>query len=113
MKKTFAIVLLGVAVLLLGALVWLRAGSGPAQVDEGRAATLALDFYSQQHAPVDSLSNVRVVSEKLTTGSLGRAVWEVQVAGGVTEPGSSFTYESAMILDVDVGSGSVTIFAQG
>jgi hypothetical protein len=116
MKKTPAIACLSAAVVVLGALAWLRLGSnGPSQpvIDEGRAATLALDFYAQQRSPADSLSSVRIVSEKQITGSSGRAVWEVQISGGVTEPGSSFTYESAMILDVDVSSGSVTIVAQG
>jgi len=114
MKKMLLIALLCAAALLLGALAWLKPGSlETSQVDEGRAGTLALDFYSQHHAPADSLSNVRVVSEKQTTGSSGHTVWEVQVAGGVTEPGSSFTYESAMVLDVDASTGTVTLVAAG
>ena len=114
MRRTILVALLGMAVLLLGALAWLKPGSlEPSQVDAGRAGTLALDFYSQHHAPSDSLSNVRVVSEKQTTGSSGQAAWEVQVAGGVTQPGSSFTYESAMVLDVDASTGTVTLVAAG
>ena len=114
MKKNVAVVLLCAVVLLLGALAWLKPVSlEPSQVDEGRAGTLALDYYSQHHAPADSLSNVRVVSEKQTTGSSGRSVWEVQVAGGVTEPGSSFTYESAMVLDVDASTGTIRLVAAG
>ena len=116
MKRTLAIALIGAAVVLLGALAWLKPAShGPSQpvIDQGRAGTLALDFYGQQHAPADSLSSVRIISEKQVTGSSGRAAWEVQITGGVTEPGSTFTYESAMILDVDVMTGTVTIEAQG
>lgn len=116
MNKRLAIGLLCAAVVVLGALAWLNLGSnGPSQVpvDEGRAGTLALDFYAQRHAPADSLSNVRVVSEKQTTGSSGRALWEVRIDGGVTEPGSTITYGSSMILDVDVSTGTVTLVAAG
>jgi hypothetical protein len=115
-KKTVLLTLVCAGVLLLGTLAWLRlGGDAPARVliDEGRAGALALDFFSRQHAPADSLSNVRIVSEKQTTESSGRTVWEVQVSGGVTEPGSGFTYESAMVLDVDVRSGSVSLVARG
>lgn len=116
MRKTLAIAVLCAAVVVLGALAWLNLGSnGPSQlpVDEGRAGTLGLDFYVQHHAPADSLSNVRVVTERQTTESSGRPVWEVRVDGGVTEPGSTITYGSSMILDVDVSTGTVTLVAAG
>lgn len=116
MKKTVPVALLCATVLLLGALAWLRIGSvGPSELlaDEARAGTLALDFYSQHHAPADSLSNVRLVSEKRITGSSDRAVWEIRIDGGVTEPGSTITYLSTMVLDADVNSGVVTLVAAG
>lgn len=73
MKKTLAPILCA-ALVVLSVLAWLRlSSSGPSQpqIDEGRAATLALDFYAQHRSPADSMSNVRVVSEKQTTTPSG------------------------------------------
>jgi len=116
MKRSRVVALLGAVVLLVVAAAWLRAGStGPSQapVDRDRAAALALDFYGRQRPPADSLSDVRVVGETQVTGSSGRPAWEVQIDGGVTEPGSPTTYLSMMVLDVDIGTGVVTLVMAG
>ena len=96
---------------LLAVLVVATACAGP--IGQAAAVKLATDFFEKAHGPGDVISDVRVESVQQATDG-GRPVWEVQIDGNVTEPGSTHvTYVSAMWLHVFVDTGAVTIWAEG
>jgi hypothetical protein len=116
MKRTrLTIAAVVLALTGLGALALAATGGlGPsgASITQAQAESLALDFYRSRQAPGDSLSDVHV-ADTTRTSVAGRPVWRVRVDGGFTEPGSTFTSLSTMLIDVDAQDGTVTLFAAG
>ncbi len=106
------VVLLGLAVM-----VWLAAGAlghAGTATDADRATAIARDFFDGAHGSGASVANVRILSVALGSDSAGHPAWKVNIGGDVTEVGaSSASYSSYMWLDVDAGSGAVTLVAQG
>jgi hypothetical protein len=112
------VALLAIAIVAVAA-TWVmgRATATPTQpsIGQAQAVELARAFFvdPETHGAGARITNV-VISRVGRNSADGRAVWEVEIYGDVTEAGGSgVTYMSAMWLYVDAETGIVTIFAQG